>query len=72
MSNRTDLSNLRNLLIDVKSDLRGLELRIISIEAAGDVGRAQDALQTAIGLLTDALTYPVDQTAADAFGALCA
>jgi hypothetical protein len=68
MSNRTDLSNLRALLHDTRSDVQGLTLRVIPIEAAGDINRAYEALSAAIGHLTDALTHDVDMTAEQAFG----
>ncbi len=72
MSNRLAISNLRNALIDMKSDLRGIELSVISIPAAGNLGRAEGNLQAAFGLLTDALTYDVDQSPVEAMGVLCA
>lgn len=70
MSNRPGLSNARNALHDLQSDLRGIELQIISISAAGNVGRAIEALQQARSFLTDALAENVDIAAANVPNAL--
>lgn len=69
MSNRTDLSNMRAALHDLRSDLQGIQLRIIAIQPAADVRRARGHLQEAISSLTDALSGDVDIRPADAFAA---
>jgi hypothetical protein len=69
MSNRTNLSNLRNQLHDARSDVQGLALRVIPIAPAGDIHRAFEALSVAIGHLTDALTHDVDLTPEKVFEA---
>ncbi len=71
MSKPTDLSKLRSALIDMTSDLRGIELNLLATPAADDVACAQGHLQSALRMLTSAMTHSADVATAVPSGVLC-